>query len=186
MKRHLLTLAALLASLVLAGESVAAGTRAQSHGSTQSTPGTIVQVAAANPQFSTLVSLVKQAGLVNALSNPKAHLTVFAPTNAAFAALKKSDPMTFNAVATTPSLLKKVLTYHVLGSQVDATAATAAAKKNAKVKTLEGESIALALEDGKIVLNKTATVVKPNVAASNGVIHVINAVLTPPSVKVTG
>lgn len=186
MKRHLLMLTALLASLVVAGEAVAAGTRTQSQSSPQATPGTIVQVAAANPQFSTLVSLVKKAGLVNALSNPKAHLTVFAPTNAAFATLKKNDPMTFNAVATTPSLLKKILTYHVLPTQVDATAATTAAEKNAKVKTLEGERIALTFKNGKIILNGTSTVVKPNVTASNGVIHVISAVLTPPSVKVAG
>ena len=186
MKRHLLMLTALLASLVLTGASLAAGTRAQRHGATQMTPGTIVQVASANPQFSTLVSLVKKAGLVTALSSPKAHLTVFAPTNAAFAALKKNDPMTFNAVATTPSLLKKVLTYHVLTTEVDAAAATAAAQKNAKVKTLEGESIALRLKGGKIILNGSATVVKPNVMASNGVIHVIDSVLIPPSVKVSG
>jgi uncharacterized surface protein with fasciclin (FAS1) repeats len=186
MKRHLFMLTALLGSLVLVGASAAAGTRTQKHSSTQTGSGTIVQVAAASPQFSTLVSLIKKAGLVSALSNQKAHLTVFAPTNAAFATLKKNDPMTFDAVATTPSLLRKVLTYHVLATEVDATAATAAAKKNAKVKSLEGEPIALTLKNGKIILNGAATIVKANVAASNGVIHVINAVLAPPSVKVTG
>jgi uncharacterized surface protein with fasciclin (FAS1) repeats len=164
----------------------AARTSALTHRATQTTPGTIVQVASGDPQFSTLVSLVKKAGLVTALSNPKAHLTVFAPTNAAFTALEKNDPMTFKAVATTPSLLKKVLTYHVLPTEVDATAATAAAKRNAKVKTLEGEKIALTLKGGKIILNGSATVVKPNIPASNGVIYVINTVLTPPSVKVAG
>jgi uncharacterized surface protein with fasciclin (FAS1) repeats len=146
----------------------------------------IVQDAVADPQLSTLVSLVKKAGLVSALSEANGHLTVFAPTNAAFAALKKADPMTFNAVATTPSLLKKVLTYHVLGTEVDAAAATAVAAKHGSVATLEGEKITLSIKAGKLYLNGSAQVIKANIAASNGIVHVINAVLVPPSVKVSG
>jgi uncharacterized surface protein with fasciclin (FAS1) repeats len=146
----------------------------------------IVQVAVSSPQLTTLVSLVKQAGLVSALSNPKAHLTVFAPTNAAFAKLKKAAPKTFNAVATTPALLKKILTYHVLATKVDAMAATAAAQKGASVKTLEGEKIKLSIVGGKLTLNGSSTVIKADIAASNGVVHLINTVLVPPSVKVNG
>jgi len=139
----------------------------------------IVQVAASNPQFSTLVALVKKAGLAGALS--KGSLTVFAPTNAAFAYLKAHDPATYKAATGNVAVLKKVLTYHVVGKQILAPAAVAAAKANAKVPTLEGEKIALSLSGGKIKLNGAATVVTPNVMASNGVIHVINRVLVPPS-----
>jgi len=146
----------------------------------------IVQVAVSSPQLSTLVTLVKKAGLVSALSNPKAGLTVFAPTNAAFAKLKKADPMTFNAVLTTPALLKKILTYHVLATKVDAMTAIAAAKKGASVKTLEGEKIKLSIVGGKLTLNGSSTVIKADIAASNGVVHLIDTVLVPPSVKVTG
>ena len=146
----------------------------------------IVQVAVSSPQLSTLVTLVKKAGLVSALSNPKAGLTVFAPTNTAFANLKKADPMTFNAVLTTPALLKKILTYHVLATKVDAAAAISAARKHASVKTLEGEKIKLSIVGGKLTLNGSSTVIKANIPAANGVVHVINTVLVPPSVKVTG
>ena len=144
-----------------------------------SAPGTIVQVAASNPQFSTLVSLVKKAGLAGALS--KGSLTVFAPTNAAFAYLKAHDPATYKAATTNVSVLKKVLTYHVVGKKIPASTAIAAAKASGKDTTLEGEQIALALVGGKIKLNGSATVVKADVPASNGVIHVINRVLVPPS-----
>jgi uncharacterized surface protein with fasciclin (FAS1) repeats len=164
--------AALAATALLAGGSAAAPAKS-------TPPGTIVQVAASNPQFSTLVALVKKAGLAGALS--KGSLTVFAPTNAAFAYLKAHDPATYKAATTNASVLKKVLTYHVLGKKVLAPAAIAAAKAGAKVTTLEGEKIALSLVGGKIKLNGSATVVKANVLASNGVIHVINRVLVPPS-----
>jgi uncharacterized surface protein with fasciclin (FAS1) repeats len=165
---------------VLAATTSASTSR---HGAAQAN---IVQVAVSSPQLTTLVSLVKKAGLVSALSNPKAQLTVFAPTNAAFAKLKKTAPKTFNAVATTPALLKKILTYHVLGTRVDAMTATAAAMKGASVKTLEGEKIKLSIAGGKLTLNGSSTVIKADIAASNGVVHLINTVLVPPSVKVNG
>ena len=106
---------------------------------------------------------------------------MFAPTNAAFAYLKAHDPATYKAATTNAAVLKKVLTYHVVGKKILAPAAIAAAEANAKVTTLEGEKIALSLAGGKIKLNGAATVVAPNVTASNGVIHVINRVLVPPS-----
>jgi uncharacterized surface protein with fasciclin (FAS1) repeats len=143
--------------------------------------GTIVQVAAATPQLSTLVSLVKKAGLAGALS--KGSLTVFAPTNAAFAYLKKHDPATYKSATTNVSVLKKVLTYHVVGKKIPASAATAAAKKGASIKALEGEKISLSLVKGKIKLNRSATVIQADVMASNGVVHVINRVLVPPSLS---
>ena len=141
---------------------------------------TIVGVAAGDARFSTLVSLVKKAGLVGTLS-AKGPYTVFAPTNAAFAKLKKTAPKTYAAVASDKALLKKVLTYHVLAKKVASPAAVAAAKQNAAVKTVEGEKIKLSLKGGKLYLNGNSQVIVADVAASNGVIHAINTVLVPPS-----
>ncbi len=171
-----------LTALAIAAVAIAAISGSAAASSKQRTgmnDKNIVQVAASNPQFSTLVSLVKKAGLAGALS--KGSLTVFAPTNAAFAYLKAHEPATYKAATSNAAVLKKVLTYHVIGKRILAPAAVAAAKANAKVTTLEGEKIALSLAGGKIKLNGGATVVTPNVTASNGVIHVINRVLVPPS-----
>jgi uncharacterized surface protein with fasciclin (FAS1) repeats len=155
--------------------------------------GTIVDVAASDKNFSTLVSLVKAAGLVPALSAGNAKLTVFAPTNAAFASLEKAVPGVTKAL-TDPmnkALLVQVLKYHVLGSKVMATDAVAAAKSGSKVPTLLGKNangqIALSLVGGKVQLADSAglnkpLVIKTDLQASNGVIHVINKVLVPKSV----
>ena len=143
-------------------------------------PKTIVGVAASDKRFTTLVALVKQAGLVNTLS-AKGSFTVFAPTNAAFAKLKKAAPATYAAVATDKKLLQQVLTYHVLAKRVPSTAAVAAAKKNASVTTVQGEKIKLSLKGGKLVLNGNSRVIVADVKASNGVIHAIDTVLVPPS-----
>lgn len=144
----------------------------------------IVQTAVAAGQFKTLTALVKQAGLAGALSKP-GKLTVFAPTDRAFAALKRNNPDLFQKVASDKALLQSVLTYHVVGKRIPAAAATVAAKKGLKVKTLQGERIALSLKNRKIVLNDSARVILPNVKASNGIIHAINAVLVPPSLTET-
>jgi uncharacterized surface protein with fasciclin (FAS1) repeats len=155
--------------------------------------GTVVDVAASNKNFSTLVTLVKAAGLAGALSGSNAQLTVFAPTNAAFKNLEAAVPGVTTAL-TDPmnkGLLVQVLKYHVLGSKVTAADALAAAKKNAKVPTLLGKNangrIALSLKGGKVVLSdsaglNTAIVTKTDLAASNGVVHVINKVIVPKSV----
>ena len=152
-----------------------------------------MDVAASNKNFSTLVTLVKAAGLADALSNPNAQLTVFAPTNAAFKSLEAAVPGVSKAL-TDPmnkGLLVQVLKYHVLGSKAVAADAVAAAKTNAKVPTLLGKNtngqIALSLKGGKVALSdsagfNTAIVTKTNLAASNGVVHVINKVIVPKSV----
>jgi uncharacterized surface protein with fasciclin (FAS1) repeats len=143
-------------------------------------PKTIVGVSAGDKRFTTLVALVKQAGLVKALS-AKGPYTVFAPTDAAFAKLKKAAPDVYAAVAAEKKLLTQVLTYHVLPKRVPSTAAVAAAKKMASVKTVQGEKIALSLKGGKLVLNGSSRVIVADVKASNGVIHAIDTVLVPPS-----
>lgn len=170
-----------LAVAALATASLSGGaTAAPSEPAAQS--ATIVGVAAGDKRFSTLVALVKQAGLVKTL-NAKGPFTVFAPTNAAFATLKRNAPDTYDAVASNKKLLTKVLTYHVLAGKVDSTAAVAAAKKKASVKTVQGEKIRLSLKNGKLFLNDSSRVVIADVKASNGVIHAINAVIVPPSIS---
>jgi uncharacterized surface protein with fasciclin (FAS1) repeats len=173
--RIALLLSVLVGAVALTASATAAPT-APTAGS-----ATIVGVAAGDKRFSTLVTLVKQAGLVKTL-NGQGPFTVFAPTNAAFAKLKRTAPETFAAVAGDKALLTKVLTYHVLAKRVPSTAAVAAAKKNASVKTVQGESIKLSLKGGKLFLNGGSQVIVPDVKASNGVIHAINTVIVPPSI----
>jgi uncharacterized surface protein with fasciclin (FAS1) repeats len=132
----------------------------------------IVQVAAGNPQFSTLTSLIKKAGLVSALSG-KSNLTVFAPTNAAFAKLPKA---TLKKVQSDKKLLTSILTYHVVKGAVPASKVVKLDGKS--VKTLNGKRVKIAVKSGKVYVNK-ARVTKTDVKASNGVIHVINQVLIP-------
>jgi uncharacterized surface protein with fasciclin (FAS1) repeats len=136
--------------------------------------GNIVAVAAGNADFSTLVAAVKAAGLVEALSGP-GPLTVFAPTNAAFAKLP---------AGTVEGLLKpenkaklvSILTYHVLAGKVAAADAIKLDGKSAK--TLNGQDIAISVKGGKVLIND-ATVIAADVAASNGVIHAVDTVLLP-------
>jgi uncharacterized surface protein with fasciclin (FAS1) repeats len=130
----------------------------------------IVALAASDPQLSTLVSLVKKAGLVSALSG-KTKLTVFAPTNAAFAAVPKA---TLTKLGKDKALLIKVLEYHVVPGVYDA----AAVEKLTSAKTLEGQTVKIKVKGGDVFVN-SAEVVKANLKASNGIVHVINGVLLP-------
>ena len=161
MKRMFAVLAVLaaVAALPLAASSQAAPQK------------NIVQTAAAAPQFSTLVKLVKAAGLAGALSGT-AKLTVFAPTNAAFAKVPKS---TLAALGKNKALLKKVLLYHVVSGELPASQVV----KRHAIQTLEGANVKINVKVGKVYVNN-AQIVKTNLFASNGVIHVINAVLIPP------
>lgn len=132
--------------------------------------GDIVDVAAGNANFSTLVTAVKAAGLVDTLKGA-GPFTVFAPTNEAFAKLP---------AGTVESLLKPenkeklvaVLTYHVVAGKV-----MAADVKAGKVATVQGSKVTLATEGGVTI--DGAKVVTADVAADNGVIHVIDAVILP-------
>ena len=168
--------------LVTLGVTAITGTYASAATEESAANKTIVGVASGDERFSTLVALVKQAGLVKTLSG-KGPFTVFAPTNTAFKNLKKAAPDTYAAVTTDKALLTKVLTYHVLAGKVPSTAAVAAAKKNAAVKTVQGEKIKLSLKKGKLTLNGSSRVIIADVKASNGVIHAIDAVIVPPSLS---
>ena len=124
--------------------------------------------------------LVKKAGLAGALSGT-GKLTVFAPTNAAFAKVPKS---TLAALATDKAKLRAVLTYHVVRGAVPAS--TVLTLNGKSVKTLNGAAVKVRITGGAktSVYVNNAKVVKADVPASNGVIHVINAVL--PAVGLTG
>ena len=139
------TAIAIGAAALAAATSISAATPAKTTAMGQKN---IVQTAVAAGKFKTLGALVKKAGLAGKLSAP-GNLTVFAPTDRAFANLKKSEPALYNKVATNKKLLQSVLSYHVVGKRIPAAAATAAAKKRLKVKTVQGESIALSFKGGK-------------------------------------
>jgi uncharacterized surface protein with fasciclin (FAS1) repeats len=132
----------------------------------------IAQIASSDPQLSTLVSLVKEAGLVKALSG-STKLTVFAPTNAAFAALPKA---TLASLAKDPAALTKVLEYHIVPGVLPA----ATVLKLHSAKTLEGARVTFRVRSGHAYID-SSEIIKTNIYASNGVVHVINKVLTPPS-----
>jgi uncharacterized surface protein with fasciclin (FAS1) repeats len=130
----------------------------------------LVQTAVAAGQFKTLAALLQKAGLAGTLAG-KGPYTVFAPTDAAFAKVPKA---TLAALAANKAKLRAVLLYHVVKGKVTA----AQAIKLHSAKTLEGEPLAIRVSGGKVLVDG-ATVVKADLMASNGVIHVINKVLIP-------
>lgn len=134
----------------------------------------IVETAAGAPRFSTLVSLVENAGLVNALSG-KRQLTVFAPTDAAFDKVPKN---TLNALLKNKRLLRRVLLYHVVAGKV--AAKQVVRRKGAK--TLTGARVHFRVKGMRVYVND-ARVITPDVRASNGIVHAINRVLIPPSLR---
>jgi uncharacterized surface protein with fasciclin (FAS1) repeats len=135
--------------------------------------GTIVDIAAADEQFSTLVTAVTEAGLVDTLSTGE--YTVFAPTNDAFEALPEG---TLDALLADPEgQLTDVLTYHVVEGTV--MAADVVELDGQEVATVNGESVTITVGDDGSVMVNDATVVITDIEASNGVIHVIDAVLVP-------
>lgn len=129
----------------------------------------IVEIALANPEFSTLVSLVLQAGLADTLSG-EGPFTVFAPTNAAFAAL---DADTLAAVQADPAMLEAVLLYHVIDGQL------ASFFRLPGAPTLQGGTIQAAIGAGGIVTLNDSALILQSVNATNGVVHAIDAVLIP-------
>lgn len=130
----------------------------------------IVQTAAGAGQFKTLLKLAKQAGLVGALEG-QGPLTVFAPTDAAFAKVPKA---TLAALAHNRKELRAVLLYHVLKGRITA----AKLVKLRSVKTLNGQSLRVRVKNGVVTVGGVR-VIKTNIAATNGIIHVIDSVLIP-------
>lgn len=134
---------------------------------------TIVGIAVGADNFKTLVAALKAADLVKALDG-KGPFTVFAPTDAAFEKLGKE---TIEAVLKDKEKLTSILKYHVVSGKVMAADAIKLDGKDAK--TLSGKTFKIEVVDGGVVLNGKVKVIKTDIKASNGVIHVIDAVLLP-------
>ena len=166
-------------ALALAAAVVAPATASAQHSPSATSPahgsaatGDIVQVASEAGSFNTLVTAVKAAGLVETLQG-KGPFTVFAPSDAAFAKLPKA---TLDALLADRAALTSVLTFHVVPGKVLAGDIVKAG--GAKPKTVNGQALDVQLRGGKVYVNG-AQVTSADVAASNGVIHVIDTVLLP-------
>lgn len=144
----------------------------------------IVDIAVSNKNFSTLVTALKAADLVGALQGD-GPFTVFAPTNDAFS---KVDKNALNSLLQpeNKAALTNVLTYHVVSGQLNAADVVGALKKGngkAEVKALNGQTLTVVQKDGKIWLKDQngaySEIIKTDVMASNGVIHIIGDVVMP-------
>ncbi len=132
----------------------------------------IVTTAADAGTFKTLATALTEAGLIETLKS-KGPFTVFAPTDEAFAKLPKG---TLEELLKDKEALKKILLYHVVSGNVMSTDVV----KLTEVKTVEGFKVKISVKDGNVMIND-AKVIKADVKASNGVIHVIDTVILPPA-----
>jgi uncharacterized surface protein with fasciclin (FAS1) repeats len=161
MRKLVLVVAVLFTVLVMAAPTFAQGR-------------TIVDIAVADSRFDTLAAAVTAAGLADTLASP-GPFTVFAPTDAAFDALGAD---TINSLLADPEgALTDILLYHVVAGEVPASAVVGLSS----APTVLGRSIKIDIEDGGVVLDRRVNVIITDVQASNGIIHVIDAVLLPPS-----
>jgi uncharacterized surface protein with fasciclin (FAS1) repeats len=134
----------------------------------------IVSLAVGNENLSTLVAAVKAAGLVETLQGD-GPFTVFAPTNEAFAALPKGTLESL-LLPENKDQLVSILTYHVVGAKVMSTDLS----NGQKAKTVEGDEIMVSINKKGVMIND-AKVVAADISASNGVVHVIDKVILPPT-----
>jgi len=170
------------AAMLLATTATAAF--ANNHGHDHGKTPTIVEAAIASPDHKTLVAAVTAANLVDTLAGP-GPFTVFAPNDAAFAALPKGTVATLLEPENLAKL-QAVLTYHVVAGSVtaaDVIKAIQAGDGSASLTTVEGSVLIASLVDGSVVLTDEnggkATVIAADVKGSNGIIHVTNAVSLP-------
>lgn len=134
----------------------------------------IVDVAASNGSFDTLIAAVQAAGLEQTLSQ-EGPFTVFAPTDEAFAALPEGTVEKLTKPEN-QAALEQILAYHVVAGAVASTEIEPGA-----ISTVEGSDVEVAVDPTGVVVNGEATVVQPDVMAENGVIHVVDTVLLPPT-----
>ena len=139
--------------------------------------GTVVDVAAAAGDFTTLVAAIEAAGLVETLSGP-GPFTVFAPTDEAFAAALESLGLTAEELLADTETLTSILTYHVIAGEVPSSAVVTMDGQSAA--TVNGAEVTIGV-DGETVTVNDATVTAVDIPASNGIIHVIDSVLIPPA-----
>lgn len=161
-------ISAILRALLLSAAVVVTSACATADTRTQPPSADLVDTAVAAGSFKTLVTAVQAAGLVDTLKGG-GPFTVFAPTDEAFA---KLPPGTLEALLQDKDKLTQVLTYHVVPGKV-----MSSDVRPGKVKTLQGQSLSVSTTDGVKVDN--AKVIKADVFASNGVIHVIDSVVIP-------
>jgi uncharacterized surface protein with fasciclin (FAS1) repeats len=165
--KHVLTIGAVaVASVAAVGGASATAEKAAADKD-------IVQTASDAGQFTTLIALAKRAGLAGALSG-SGKLTVFAPTDKAFAKVPKA---TLQKLQRNRAQLRAVLLYHVVKGDVKA----AQVVKLRRANTLNGASVRIGVKGQRVYLNRTTRVVKTDIGASNGTIHVIDGVLIPPA-----
>ena len=138
-------------------------------------PGTIVDVAGAAGDFTTLVAAVQAAGLVETLPS-EGPFTVFAPTDDAFAAALEARGLTAEELLADTETLTAILTYHVGEGAVPSS--DVVTLDGQSVATVNGAEVAISVDVETVMVND-ATVIAVDVEASNGVIHVIDAVLLP-------
>ena len=142
---------------------------------------TIIQNAVNSKDHTTLVAAVKAAGLVDTLSGP-GPFTVFAPTNAAFGKLPAGTVDSL-VKPENKAALAKILTYHVVAGRMSSADLMARARMGGSLTTVEGEPLKVSARNGAVWLTDAkggmARVTIPNVNQSNGVIHVVDAVLMP-------
>ena len=160
----------LLSSVLVAALVFGLSLQAQAANTATAKTADIVDTAIAAGSFNTLVTAVKAAGLVDTLKGP-GPFTVFAPTDEAFAKLPAG---TLDALLKDKEKLKAVLTYHVVPGKVTAAQVT----KLKSAKTVQGSEARVTVDGGKVMIDN-ATVVKTDILAKNGVIHVIDTVIMP-------
>lgn len=162
-----------LAAVAISATFLPTATAGQGYDKAEKARKNIVEIAAGDERFSTLVAAVKAAGLVDALSGD-GPLTVFAPTNDAFAALPEGT-LDELLKPENKDKLKSILTYHVAEGKVKAEKVVTMSE----VPTLQGQTVTVDASGDGVTLNGSAKVIKTDILASNGVIHVIDAVLLP-------
>ncbi len=137
----------------------------------------VVQVAQSNPDFSILVEAVQAAGLVAPLSSPNANFTILAPTNAAFAQALQETGLSKEQLFANKAALTKILGYHVISGTAPVYAKDV---KPGNIVMLSKDTL-MVTPEGKLQdeSGRTATILKTDIPATNGVVHVIDKVLLP-------
>ena len=175
-----MTFIMLVSSLLIAcggGGGSAPATDSSTAGGDNPRPGTVVELAETDGELSTLVSVLKATGLDVVLADSSSQFTLFAPTNAAF---QKLGQATIDALLNDPDALANILKYHAIAGEVDAAAASAAA--GSQVEMVNGQKVGVS-KVADILRVNLSSVTKADMKADNGIIHVIDTVLIPPTIK---
>ncbi len=172
MKTTLIAVSAMAVLAAGSGLADAGGKKSKEKAEVKTTEMTVVEIAAGNEDFSTLVAAVQAAGLVETLSG-EGPFTVFAPTNEAFAKLPEGTVESLLLPENKDTLIA-ILTYHVVAGNVMAKDVV----KLESAKTVQGGDVTVTVKEGTVMID-SATVIKADIKAKNGVIHVIDTVILP-------